>query len=95
MSKKKQKKAKEEWAILKPKLDAARAKRGIHEVDPEDKEYVKLLSEIRINLDKPVAPAMPLYATIASASSDVAEGDPTRANRAHQDNVANKGPFEE
>ena len=44
MSKKKQKKAKEEWEILKPKLDAARAKRGIHEVDPEDKEYVKLLS---------------------------------------------------
>ena len=38
---------------------------------------------------------MPLYATIASASSDVAGGDPTRANRAHQDHVANKGPSEE
>ena len=37
---KSRKKAKEKWATLKPKLDAARTKRGIHEIDPQDKEYV-------------------------------------------------------
>ena len=67
MSRNKQKKATEDWAILQPKLEAARAKRGVCEIDPEDKEYVKLLSDIQIKLAKPVAPAMPRYATIASA----------------------------
>ena len=51
------------------------------------------MSEVRSKLAMPAAPAMPLYATIASA---LAAGDRERNDtaRAHQDHVANKCPSE-
>ena len=39
MSKAGKKKEKQEWAMVKPKLDNARKLRGIFFVDPEDEEY--------------------------------------------------------
>ena len=39
MSKAAQQKEKQQWAIEKPKFDNARKLRGIHFIDPDDKEF--------------------------------------------------------
>ena len=47
------------WSNEKPKLDNARRLRGIHFIDPEDKEFKETIKNARKKLETPVAPAMP------------------------------------
>ncbi len=39
----------------------ARDKRGIWEIPDDDKDYLKILSDLHVKLSVPAAPAMPLY----------------------------------
>ena len=50
---------KHQWAIEKPKLDNARRLRGIHFIDPEDKEFKETIKNARRKLETAMAPAMP------------------------------------
>ena len=50
---------KNKWAIEKPKLDNARRLRGIHFIDPEDKEFKETIKNATRKLETPIAPAMP------------------------------------
>ena len=40
-------------------LENARKLRGIHFIDPEDKEFKEIMKNARKKLEKPIAPAMP------------------------------------
>ena len=42
-----------------PKLDNARKLKGIHFIDPDDREYSEILKNARRKLERPMAPAMP------------------------------------
>ena len=59
IGKKCQAEEKHKWASEKPKLDNARRLRGIHFIDPEDKEFKETIKNARRKLETPVAPAMP------------------------------------
>ena len=50
-------KVKQKWSIEKPKLDARRF-RGIHFIDPEDKEFKGTTRNAQKKLETPMAPAM-------------------------------------
>ena len=52
-------KERQKWSHEKPKLDNDRKLRGIHFIDPEDKEFKETIKNARKKLEKPVAPAMP------------------------------------
>ena len=52
-------KEKHKWSNEKPKLDSARKLRGIHFIDPEDKEFKETIKNARKNLETQMAPAMP------------------------------------
>ncbi len=95
MGKKQQKIEIAKWEALQPKLKAARDKRGIWEIPDNDTEYLKIVSDLRVKLSGPAAPAMPLLQTVM-ASSLGAKGDllpkDRGAGRQHQDKVADKGP---
>ena len=52
-------KEKHKWFDEKPKLDDARRLRGIHFIDPEDKEFKETIKNARKELETPMAPAMP------------------------------------
>ena len=45
--------------LKKPKLDNAGRLRGIHFIDPEDKEFKQTIKNARRKLETPMAPAMP------------------------------------
>ena len=94
MSKKQQKAEQAKWEALQPKLQAARDNRGIWEIPDDDKDYLKIVSELRAKLSIPAAPAMPLFQTAMASLG--AKGDllpqSSGAQRQHQDKVADKGP---
>ena len=52
-------KVKQKWSHDKLHLDNARKLRGIHFIDPEDKELKETIKNARKKLETPVAPAMP------------------------------------
>ena len=52
------KKAKQRWAIEKPKLDNARQLRGIFFIEPNDKEFKLTMKAARRKLDVPIPAAM-------------------------------------
>ena len=52
-------KEKQKWSHEKFHLDNARKLRGIHFIDPEDKEFKETTKNARKKLESPVAPAMP------------------------------------
>ena len=52
-------KAKQKWAIEKPKLDNARQMRGIFFIEPEDEEFKHTMKNARRKLEIPMPPAMP------------------------------------
>ena len=52
------KKAKQRWAIEKPKLDNARQLRGIFFIEPNDEEFKLTMKAARRKLDVPMAAAM-------------------------------------
>ena len=54
-----QKKEKEEWAIVKPKLDNARNLRGTYFIDPEDEECQETIKNARKKVETPLEAAMP------------------------------------
>ena len=69
MSKKQKKIEIEKWDALQPKLKAAWGKRGIFEIpDDESTEFLKIVSDLRIKLSVPVAPAMPLVQSILATN---------------------------
>ena len=53
------KKAKQRWAIEKPKLVNARQFRGVYSIDPSDEEYKDIIQNARRKLRTPKAAAMP------------------------------------
>ena len=59
MSKNAKRREKQKWSNEKPRLDNARRLRGIHFIDPEDKEFKETIKNARKKLETPVAPAMP------------------------------------
>ena len=52
-------KEKQKWSHEKLHLDNARKLRGIHFIDPEDKEFKETIKNARKKLETSVAPAMP------------------------------------
>ena len=52
-------KAKQKWAIEKPKLDNARQLRGIFFIEPEDEEFRHIIKNARRKLEIPMPAAMP------------------------------------
>ena len=48
----------QKWSHEKPKLDNARKLRGIHFINPEDKEFKENIKNARKKMETPVAPAM-------------------------------------
>ena len=52
-------KAKQKWAIEKPKLDNARQLRGIFFIEPEDEEFKHTMKNVCRKLEIPMSAAMP------------------------------------
>ena len=52
-------KAKQTWAIEKPKLDNARQLRGIFYIEPDDEEFTHTIRNARRKLEIPMPAAMP------------------------------------
>ena len=52
-------KAKQKWAIEKPKLDNARELRGIFFIEPEDKDFKDIMKNARRKLEISMPAAMP------------------------------------
>ena len=52
-------KAKQKWAIEKPKLDNARQLRGIFFIEPDDEEFKHTMKNARRKLEIPMPAAMP------------------------------------
>ena len=59
MSDSAKKKAKQRWAIEKPKLDNARLLRGIYFIEPDDEEFKPAMKAARRKLEVPMPAAMP------------------------------------
>ena len=53
------KKAKQIWAIEKPKLDTAQQLRGKHFIEPDDEEFKLTIKAARRKLEIPMPAAMP------------------------------------
>ena len=52
-------KAKQKWAIERPKLDHARSLRGIYFICPKDEEFKDTMKDARRKLEIPMPAAMP------------------------------------
>ena len=61
------KKAKQKWAIEKPKLDNARQLRGIFFIEPNDEEFKLTIKAARRKLEVPMPAAMPCKIPIKSS----------------------------
>ena len=61
------KKAKQRWAIEKPKLDNARQLRGIFFIEPNDEEFKLAMKAARRKLEVPMPAAMPCKIRIKSS----------------------------
>ena len=59
MSDASKRKAKQKWAIEKPKLDSARQLRGIFFIEPDDEEFQQTMKNARRKLEIPMPAAMP------------------------------------
>ena len=60
-------KAKQKWAIEKPKLDHARSLRGIHFIYPKDEEFKDIMKDARWKLEIPMPAAMPCKTPIKNS----------------------------
>ena len=60
-------KAKQKWAIEKPKLDNARQLRGIFFIEPNDEEFKLAMKAARRKLEVPMPAAMPCKIQIESS----------------------------
>ena len=61
------KKAKQRWAVEKPKLDSARQLRGIFFIEPNDEEFKLTMKAARRKLEVPMPAAMPCKIPIKSS----------------------------
>ena len=61
------KKAKQRWAIEKPKLDNARQLRGVFFIEPNDEEFKLTMKAARRKLKVPMPAAMPCKIPIKSS----------------------------
>ena len=66
--------------MKKPQLDNARKLRGIHLIDPEDKEFKETIKNARKKWETPVAPAM-LCKTSKTCKHGETRGKPMRSNQ--------------
>ena len=63
------KKAKQRWAIQKPKLENARQLRGIFFTEPNDEEFKLTMKSARRKLEVPMPAAMPCKTPIKSSGA--------------------------
>ena len=61
------KKAKQKWAIEKPKLDNARQLTGIYFIEPDHEEFKPIMKAARRKLEVPMPAAMPCKIPIKSS----------------------------
>ena len=81
MSDASRRKAKQKWAIEKPKLDNAKRLRGIYFIDPDDEEFRDIMKNARRNLEIPMPAAMPCKTSMCRSSRRlVAQLEDTRQN---------------
>ena len=66
MSEASKRKAKQKWAIEKPKFDNARKLRGIFFIEPEDEDFKNIMKNDRWKLEIPMTAAMPCKTPINS-----------------------------
>ena len=66
MSDASKRKAKQKWAIEKPKLDNARKLRGIFFIEPEDEVFKNIMKNVRWKFKIPMPAAMPCKTPINS-----------------------------
>ena len=60
-------KAKQKWAVEKPKLDHARSLSGIYFIDPKDEAFKDIMKNTRRKLEIPMPAAMPCKTTTNSS----------------------------
>ena len=63
------KKAKQRWAIEKPKLDNARQLGGIYFIEPDDEELKLIIKAARRKLEVPMPSAMPCKIPLKSSGN--------------------------
>ena len=71
MSDASKRKAKQKWAIEKPKLDNARKLRGIFFIEPEDEDFKNIMKNARRKLEIPIPAAMPCKTPINSGGRNL------------------------
>ena len=67
MSDASKRKAKQKWAIEKPKLDNARQLRGLFFIEPNDEEFKLTMKAARRKLEVPMPAALPCKIPIKSS----------------------------
>jgi len=107
LGKTKRKEAVEEGKVFSKELREARAERGITEVSADDKDYFRILSEAKVKLGVPAAPAMPLlervshnsqlddhtsgYIAAAKGNLGIPKSAKTCSSKPHQDHTSMRG----
>ena len=86
LSSKQKEQAAREWALEKPKLEAAQAARGFKDVPADDNEYLQIIDDARTRLAQGEAPAM-----LCIPHTCYARGDPCSAARGVKEAVKNAG----
>ena len=91
-------KAKQKWAIEKPKLDNAKKLRGIYFIDSEDEEFKNIMKNARRKLGIPMPAAMPCKTSVCSTKyACIVEADESLRKRKegsphkNHDHIAGKG----
>ena len=74
------------WEEEKPKLREARSLLGNPEIEADDAEYNKILSDARAKYSLPDSPAMPVM-----VQGCVGSGGKTSAQRPHEEKISEKG----
>ena len=89
------KKAKQRWAIEKPKLDNARQLRGIFFIEPNDEEFKLTMNAARRKLEVPMPAAMPckipMNACVVDADVCTRPRLEGAGHKSHQDHITAKG----
>ena len=80
MSDASKRKAKQKWAIEKPKLDNARKSRGIFFIEPNDEQFKHTMKAARRKLEIPMPAAMPFKIPIQNSGETHRNIGKTRRN---------------
>ena len=77
-------KAKQKWAIEKPKLDNARKLRGIFFIESEDEDFKNIIKNARRKLEIPMPAAMPCKTAINSGGETCCCIGKSKKKHAHE-----------